>query len=752
MQQGGEVHAVKTGRRSGGGRGGGGDEGVVGGIVAAALLPERVPAAGGGGFHDAEAAVAGVPEQAGEGDLRAEAAVARGGQRGPAAAVVEPHAAGLLGRMAAGCGGIQDGVRRESAGISTTGQEKGPQGDGGGIRQQGVGAVLEFLKIGEAVLVGISRGIGAGQGREVEVFPGIAHAVRVAVQARRQPGTGAEADVVERDIKGIAEGGVGVVAEDQAAVGPCLIIGRAVEGRETDIITEDMISRVGRVVGHTEDVEVPVEVVMGDVEAFPAEVLGAVAMDLDDDPLAPGAEPEDEAVGVRVAFQAGLEGPRAGGEGAPAGIRPFEPAAVGRGVDDAEVGGFGQALGEFVELRPAVDIGAAVPDFVAFEAGVEGGGRLLQMGWRGFDGEGRLDHAERRGDAVADVGLSGGVRVDGIVGHRRGGEAGIGIDDPQRRGGGGCVLRGGQRGELGVDRVHGVAHRLGLVGVEQVVEEDPHVRVRGAELVDEGAEVGDHLVGGEVVVAEVVDADHHRDGVRDVGRAGIAGAGGGQVGVGDAEVGTADVIGLRLGLAGPVEQRAFAAVVRAAVGGEADAGVDPRRAPAVVAVVHVFEGLAVDVRGGQQRRRLRAGDRAGELVAEERIDRHSLFGEPLEDTVAVAWVVAVAALGDRVTDEDQLAVAACHGAVGEEGLGVALADPQLGGLVEMQAVGDLGLEVEVREEVDIRRGGGERFMAGADGVAGGPGGGDPADDGFHVRGVGQVGAQVVDQFLEAGAG
>ena len=171
-----------------------------------------------------------------------------------------------------------------------------------------------------------------------------------------------------------------------------------------------------------------------------------------------------------------------------------------------------------------------------------------------------------------------------------------------------------------------------------------------------------------------------------------------------------------------------------------------------MAVVDILEGLAVDVRGGQQGRRLRAGDRAGELVAEDRIDRNALLREPLEDLVAAAGAVAIAALGDRVSDEDQLAIAPCHGAVGEKGLGEALADPQLGGLVEMQAVGDLGLEIEVREEVDGGRAGGERLVPCADRVAGGPGGGNPADDGFQVRGVGKVGAQVIDQFLEAGAG
>jgi hypothetical protein len=129
---------------------------------------------------------------------------------------------------------------------------------------------------------------------------------------------------------------------------------------------------------------------------------------------------------------------------------------------------------------------------------------------------------------------------------------------------------------------------------------------------------------------------------------------------------------------------------------------------------------------------LGAGDGAGEEVAGVGVLGDGGVGEVFEDVVAVARVIAVSALGDGVADEGESAVVAGESVVREEGGGEAASDEEFGGFVEVESVGDGGLEVEVREEGDVWGFAGDGGVAGADDVAGGAGGGDACDDGVEV--------------------
>ncbi len=125
----------------------------------------------------------------------------------------------------------------------------------------------------------------------------------------------------------------------------------------------------------------------------------------------------------------------------------------------------------------------------------------------------------------------------------------------------------------------------------------------------------------------------------------------------------------------------------------------------------------------------------------------------LEDGVAVAGVIAIAALGDRVADEDQLAILPRHGARGKEGLGVALADRQFGCLVEMKIIRrDLGLEIEVAEVVDVSSAGSDGGLTGTHRITFRTGVGDAADHSEQVGGIGKIHTQIVHEGFEIGAG
>ena len=327
--------------------------------------------------------------------------------------------------------------------------------------------------------------------------------------------------------------------------------------------------------------------------------------------------------------------------------------------------------------------------------------------------------------------------MNGVVGLRDRIEAGIRIRKPDGRSGGGGVFGSNQGGQQTVERVGLRVAGGPLIGVQHFVQMNPHIGIRGTELVDHGAEIIANLAG-RGAVRQIIDPKHDDGGVREIVAAGVA-----------------ESSGVRRdksrGLPGPIEQGAAAEIVSAiSASGQGDPAAFPCGAPAVVAVVKVVKRLAIDRGRGDRAIQIGTTNRTGELVAGGGIDRHSAVGQMLEHGIAVAGVVAVAALGDGVTHEDERAIMPRHGAGGEKRLRETFADGELRRLVEMQRIVELRLQIQIAERIDGGAGGGAGGLVGADRVAVGPGSPDATGHAVHGRGVGQIHPQVVHQRLQAG--
>jgi len=88
--------------------------------------------------------------------------------------------------------------------------------------------------------------------------------------------------------------------------------------------------------------------------------------------LGSGAEPKDEAVGIGGELESRLHGPASRATGAPTSGGALDPGGSRAGVDEAQLGGLRQRFGERAgRLRPGVEKRAAIPNFIALEAGGE---------------------------------------------------------------------------------------------------------------------------------------------------------------------------------------------------------------------------------------------------------------------------------------------------------------------------------------------------------------------------------------------